>query len=381
MDILQISNYDNNKIRYFCKEKLFEPSIDIKASDFGYDKFHGDINNLRVIHGTMEIANQMYTLTEGLKNIGVNAKTLNYYPNYLKYKSDYIMDINKWDFIRANNEVKNLASQLIPENDVFHFHYATSLSLDYSDLPLLKELGKKVVMHYWGSDIRRYSIAKKNNPYVIANKLNEDDIKRKMEYLSKFVDCCIVADKELYYYAKDFHNNIKFVPQAINLNNYKFNQSQNKNEKFLIVHAPTNRILKGTDYIIKAIENLQKKYDFEFKLVENMSHEEAKEIYSKADLIIDQLRLGGYGLFSLECMAMGKPVICWVADYVREFYPEELPIISASIDNIEQKLEFILNNKEMIDDIGRKGRAYVEQYHDYIKVAQILNTMYKELYI
>ena len=122
---------------------------------------------MRVLHGTIEIANQMYTLTEGLKQLGANAKTLNYYPSYLGYESDYTFNINSFKNINeANIETKKLALKMINENDIFHFHFCTSLTLDYWDLHILKELNKKIIMHHWGSDVRRVSVAKKINPYV-----------------------------------------------------------------------------------------------------------------------------------------------------------------------------------------------------------------------
>ena len=49
---------------------------------------------LRVLHGTCEVANQMYTISRGLQGQGITAETLSYYPSYLKYRSDHTLDIN-----------------------------------------------------------------------------------------------------------------------------------------------------------------------------------------------------------------------------------------------------------------------------------------------
>ncbi len=35
-------------------------------------------------------------------------------------------------------------------------------------------------------------------------------------------------------------------------------------------------------------------------------------------------------------------------------YPEDIPLISANPNNIEQKLEYILNNKHILYDISKK---------------------------
>ena len=81
---------------------------------------------------------------------------------------------------------------------------------------------------------------------------------------------------------KDFYKNVIIIPQAIVTDKYKnSNSNVDSNKKFLIVHAPTNREIKGTSFIISAVENLKLKYDFEFMLVENVSHEEAKKFMKK----------------------------------------------------------------------------------------------------
>lgn len=336
---------------------------------------------MRILQGTIEIANQMYTLTEGLKKLGADAKTITYYSNYLGYKSDYFLDINSFkDINEANIETKKIASKVIEENDVFHFHFGTSLTLDYSDLYQLRELNKKIIMHHWGSDVRMLSIAKKINPYAEVKNRDEDIIKRRLSFISQYVDYCAVADQELYCYVKDFYKGVIQIPQAIDTTKYIVsNNNYKENKKLLIVHAPTNRNCKGTEFIINAVENLKGKYDFEFKLVENIPHQDAKKIYEKADLIIDQLMVGSYGLLALECMAMGKPVICYISDFMKQYYPSELPIISANCRDIETKLEFILNNKDMIGSIGLEGRKYVEKYHDYLTVSKYLLDLYKKL--
>jgi glycosyltransferase involved in cell wall biosynthesis len=368
---------DKQALEYFCKARLFNPDSDVKVGDI-ISNFKHIGNNLRVIQGTIEIADQMHTVTEGLKKIGVTAKTLNYYPSYLEYKSDYTFDINLFkDINEANIETKKLASKIIGENDVFHFHFGTSLTLDYSDLQLLNELDKKVIMQYWGSDVRIYSKAAKMNPYVKVKDMNEDGIKRRMELISKYIPNCIV-DYELAEYVKDYHSNVHYTTVAIDLNKYKFIK-ETYNKKLLIVHAPTAPEFKGTNYILKAIEELKVKYDFDFKLVQGMSHEQAIKIYEQADLIIDQILTGSYGVFAVESMTMGKPVICWISDFMKEKYPKELPIISANPDNIKEKIEYSIKNKDILKDIGIKSRLYAEKYHDMNKISKDIFTIYNKI--
>lgn len=376
--LMNEKNNNTKALEFYSRAKLFNPDNNIKIESIIPNLNPIDNNKLRVLHGTMEIANQMNTITGSLKKLGVEAHTLNYYPSYLGYKSDYNLNLSSFGNInKADIETKKLASKMIAENDVFHFHFGTSLTLDYSDLHLLKELNKKVIMQYWGSDVRMYSKAIKLNKYVKVKDMNEDSIKRKLEFISKYIPDCLV-DYELAEYVKEYHSNIHYTRAAVDLNKYKFIKETN-NKKFLIVHAPTSPEYKGTNYILKAVNELKEKYDFDFKLVKGMSHKEAVKIYEKADLIIDQILIGSYGLFAIETMAMGKPVICWIDDFMKEKYPRELPIISANPDNIKEKIEYIIKNKDMVEEIGIQSRKYVEKYHDVNIISKNMLQIYKSL--
>ncbi len=376
--LMDINNKSKDSLEYFCKAKLLNPKSKVKINEIISQVKSIDNNSLRIIHGSIEIANQMNTMARGLRKLGFKATTVDYYPNYLASKSDYTLNVQSFnDINKANIQTKNLASKIIGENDVFHFHYGSTLTLDYSDLYLLKELGKKVIMQHWGSDVRLYSKAVKNSPHVKLVQPDENRMKMELDFLSRHISHCAVCDYELYEYVKDYYSNIYLIPQCVDLENLKV--QNNKNNKLLIVHAPTNREIKGTEYILKAINDLQLKYDFDFKLIEKMSHEEAMLTYKRADIVIDQLRIGTYGLVSIENMALGKPVISYINEYMLEKYPIELPIITSGVENIKEKIEYLIKNQDILPDIGLKGRRYVEKYHDINKVNLDILEIYKKI--
>jgi glycosyltransferase involved in cell wall biosynthesis len=326
-----------------------------------------DPSGLRILHGTYEIANQMKTIVAALNSSGMVAKTVCYYPNYLGYTSDYMLDVSR--FGNAQEAVlatRRMAEKLIPKFDIFHFHFNTTLTLDYSDLPFLKRLGKVMTMQYWGSDARILSKARELNPYAMVKNPDEEGIKRKLEFMASFMPDAITGDYEVYEYLKDYYERVYIVPPVIDMTHYQ--PSPSKHDKFFIVHAPTSPNSKGTRYILAAVGDLKQRYDFEFRLIQGMAHEEAKGVYAQADLIIDALHVGSYGLLAIESMAMGKTVITWICDFMKEKYPPELPIISANPDTIKEKIEYALNNREMLTELGRRGVEYVAKYHD-IRVA------------
>ncbi len=66
---------------------------------------------------------------------------------------------------------------------------------------------------------------------------------------------------------------------------------------------------KGTPSVLHAIEQLQKRYNFDFKLIHGVPHAKAVAMVRDCDVMLDQFVVGGFGVASLEAMAMGKPVI------------------------------------------------------------------------
>ena len=337
------------------------------------------VKDLKILQGTMEIANQMHTISEALKRKSIASKTLCYHPNNFKYAADILFDIKSLGQPEQIVEkTKQIAHEMLPQFDVFHFHFGTSLIYDLSDLHRYKAEGKKVVQHYWGSDVRLFSTAQKMNPYIKVKTQDEDLLKRKMEFTSKYVSSCIVGDYELFEYVQGIFENIYVVPALIELENYPY-QEPVRNEKFLIVHAPSSPLIKGTRHVLDAVDKLSDTYDFEFKLIQNMPHDEAKKWYAQADLIVDELRCGSYGLLTLESMSMGKTVITWVTDGMRDRYPEDVPVIVANPDTVKEKIEYVLNNREIVEEFGLKGRKYVEKYHDADKVVMKMLNIYNKL--
>lgn len=331
----------------------------------------------------MEIANQMNVLTQGLTNIGICAEAVNYYPNYLQYNNTSFPNFLRKSYTQEQLEfaAKRFCIEKITENDIFHFHFGTSLTLNNSDLPILKNLKKKTIMHYWGSEIRQKSIASTNNPYVVVKDENEKKIIENIKRISSCVEHCIVADLELKQYIQNYYPSIHFLRTAIDLNNYSFVGVNNSTKrKIKIVHAPTHAEGKGSRFIVDAIERLNSEFVFDFQLIQGMKHAEAKNVYREADLIIDQLCTGTYGVLAIESMALGKPVISYLNEEYLESYPaKELPIINANPDTIYDVLKQCLKNREKLVGVGLQGRRYIEKYHAVDRVIDELVKIYQKL--
>jgi glycosyltransferase involved in cell wall biosynthesis len=138
-----------------------------------------------------------------------------------------------------------------------------------------------------------------------------------------------------------------------------------------MLHATTQTHYIETKYIRKAIEKIGKKYNnFEYIEKQGLPVNELHLIISSCDLIIDQLIVGYYGLFSVESMAMGKPVVVYIRPDIWEKEKSYSPVFNANPDTIFETLEKILIDPAQLEKKGKESRVYVEKFHDASTVAK-----------
>ena len=146
-----------------------------------------------------------------------------------------------------------------------------------------------------------------------------------------------------------------------------------------ILHAPSSRRRKGTEDVLAACEGLEA----DLVLVEGLHHEEAFQRYREADIVVDQLNAGWYGLLAIECMALGKPVVTFLhqeaVERSEKAFGTQVPIVSASRENLRQRLEPLVADAAERRRIGEASRAFVEQVHDLERVTDRLLALYARL--
>lgn len=330
----------------------------------------------------MDIGGMPFTFAQAQRELGSDALSyvINSSPDF-KFKADVQTNINTF---RNRLLIKWNALKFALKFDVFHFYFGESLtSSQLSDIRFLKSLGKKVFFYFCGCDIRdskkvistyKYSACKFCWPMLCSPHRD-----RTYHVATRYANAVFVSTVDLL----EFIPGSIWLPPPVNLdlldsNALKIGSRKKESDEIVLVHAPTNRAIKGSDYLIKAVDNLQKKgYKIRLNLIEKMPHNRALEEYLKADIVVDQLLVGWYGQVSMEAMALKKPVICYVREDLQQYVPDGLPLISADVDTIKDVLEDVITHRDRLNDFGKRGRAYVEQYHDARKVAQKALEVYK----
>lgn len=333
---------------------------------------------MKVLH--LPYGGQMTTLCAALKEVGIEATSCHYYRSTYHFRADLCLELQNVPRHQQESLKMEFFEQALRDYDVFHFHFGLTFFDGHRDLEILSREGKKVVMQHRGTDVRRLSVARRyNNPYVKVKDPEEGRIIANLEQLSRYIDHVIVSDHELWPYVHDFYRNVHIVRQAIDLERYQPHYPTPDVQVPLIVHAPSHPVVKGTKYVRKALKDLGRRRPLQYRIIRHVPHEEAIDIYQQADLFIDQMCIGSFGVISLEAMALGKPVVCYIRDGLMDSYPEGLPIINADPDTLLSALATLIEQPNALHDIGIQSRRYVEQHHDARKIARQLKKIYRDL--
>ena len=246
-----------------------------------------------------------------------------------------------------------------------------TLMPDFRDIKILRFFRKKTLIIYAGCDVRMpetvemlkwNSCSGCNTGYkkmvgceVISKKRKLRIIEKTFNYIASPLECSGYIHRQ--------YNSIWF---PIDLDYYKVNHRiQREDASIRILHAPSNSHIKGTRYINDVMKAITEKYqNVEYILVQNKSKQEVLEIIQSVDLVIDQMLVGFYGMFAIESMALGKPVVTYFRPDLWEQVQDFCPVYNANPDTLYHVLEDILADKKSLEVKGKLCRKYVEDYHD-----------------
>jgi glycosyltransferase involved in cell wall biosynthesis len=157
--------------------------------------------------------------------------------------------------------------------------------------------------------------------------------------------------------------------------------------KLRILHAPNHPAIKGTKALIRTIELLKKEgLELELILLEGVPNYEIRRAMEDVDLVADQFVIGWYGMFAVEAMAMGKPVLCYLRADLIELYvkagmviEDEIPLINTDLPDIASRIRWAYDNREELRIIGKKGREFVQKYNSTERVGRFFSEILSEL--
>ncbi len=278
-----------------------------------------------------------------------------------------------------------MAYRLVEESEVLHlnsFLPGGTLMLTRPPIDLHRLMrGKRVILQYHGGDARRVM------PSVFAERVRRAGI-------SVFVTVPDLLDPL---------SHASWLPIPVPTDDPDLRPVRPPTHPFRVCHAPTMREIKKTDAFLRAMADLQKKYDVEPVLIEGKPYREALRIKRTCHVNFDNIGYGSYALASIESMLMEQPSMVWLNERCRSEVERistevgiEAPFVHVGdphqpgwpqlnrivegratptytdedVASIRRAVERLLLDDGLRHELGRRSRAWASAVHDTRPVAE-----------
>jgi tetratricopeptide (TPR) repeat protein len=382
-----------------------EGNIDVQNETMYQNRAFNPKRSIKVIHLPLIIANNAIALSKYLNRLGIESKVISYFRTWLKYEGDINLDLDGLNASDRNKKVREFVDYFFEHEahkyDIFHFHFFDSLSTgtsfggwkshtereDYWDLQKLKEMGKKIVVSSWGSDVRNnskivyYQLKYENQAAIFPYPpLNRKDQYLKIWQFAQYADAIIHGDCETVKHTPFG----KMIPIGIDLEPFDLLLEGNKvsDERKSILYAPSNQFYKGTNYTEAVLKKVTARYGerVEIRKIHGLPYREAIKRYLGYGAAVDDIAMFSFGLFALEAMYLGRTVFTTLCkeEYFGKDPKLETPVVSVhnESDFYDKLIEFIELD---VMDRQQSSREYVKENFSAVVIASKYKDLYEKL--
>lgn len=147
-------------------------------------------------------------------------------------------------------------------------------------------------------------------------------------------------------------------------------------ERPRVLHLPSRRVpaIKGTDHIEPVLDRLDRQGLITWVRSGEVGHAQVRALVATADIVVDQIQTGSYGVAAIEAMASGKVVVGNLSPWVRRSIEDPIPIVDASPPDFEEVMIELIDSPDRIQRMGHDARSFVECWHDGRKSAEVLQS-------
>jgi glycosyltransferase involved in cell wall biosynthesis len=348
---------------------------------------------MRVFVGLTEIAGFAFTYADGFRRLGHETYTavIRKNPFYPSYEYDEVLHermhvperrTGLWrryfTLLKAWVILLSVFLKALTTCDTFLFLFGSSFLPDYWDYFILKWCGKRIVSVFLGDDIRYwYAYQQEMRMLGLERELEPSFEIRKRDPSSLYemkIEVVRAAERYAYLilsdpvYAQLQTRPYMYADTPLDLMEYRFHVSERNVP--VILHAPSDRALKGTEHVLAAIKHLEQEgIPFQFKLVEGVPNDRLRELLTDADIVVDQLYGHGDSTLTLESLAAGNVVLARHDERHLRIRPD-CPVVNVNADTLTDQLRKVILDPDLRRELAFAGRKYVEKHYSHVQVVQ-----------
>lgn len=184
----------------------------------------------------------------------------------------------------------------------------------------------------------------------------------------------VIASNSTYHNAYHTFENYKgYIPMPTIVREDKKENIVNEKVK-IFFGIGSRRPLKGVEYILEALKKVETVYPekVDITIVEKIPYQEYITLFDECNIFIDQACSYSYGMNALLGLGNSKVVLSGNEPIVEELLGNSCPVqnIKPNSEDIFNKIERLINNQDLIPQIGSKSYDFAKEFHDYNSVAK-----------
>ncbi len=281
-----------------------------------------------------------------------------------------------YDIVQLINE-SPFAIQPAEEKAIIDF-----LSVNNKKLYLLSCGADYVSVSHAMSDAHPYSVLSgykdgtfAKERFLSMTKYLTAPFKELHDFIYKRISGVIASDMDYHLPLLDHPKYLGLMPNPVNLS--RLSLKENPVTEPIVIFMGINRgnyHTKGIQYFEEALENIKSKYADRviIDIVENLPYSEYIERYNKAHILLDQVLAYDQGYNALEAMAKGKVVFTGAEKAFEKHYHLKAPVAINALPDaayLANELSTLIDNPEILTEIGERAKAFVVEHHDHVNVA------------
>ena len=333
-----------------------------------------DERRLRVLLGPTDPAGVAYNLGQGLRELGHSTEIVVWEPSPFGYGHDRALE--------SIPERLRFAFGAGRRHDVVHTFGGRSL-VPYLDLVAARLRGRTTVVQYNGTDARDSAIASELHPARarIVDPGRDRNLRIHRRIAGLIARSAAVQDLELVSYLLGSYRSIYVIPFAIDLPAIERVDrpaaAPSSSAPLRVLHAPSNRRVKGSDLIDASIAAAGTSVAIEPVTIAGAPHAEVLTAVAGADVVVDQLNSETPGVLAAEAMALGKPVLVEMDERKLAPFARPTPAVPIDANTLTPRLVSLARNPAERARLGAAGRTYARAIHSPRSAAQAAEAAYR----
>ena len=249
--------------------------------------------------------------------------------------------------------------------------------LGRQDADALLDSGRKVALLFHGSEVREPDVHARLTPWSpFAHASADQPTLAKHEAVQRVQTAMHGFPGPRFVSTLDLIDNVPdatWLPVVVGPGAFTPTRPALRKPRPVVAHAPSSSALKGSAWIDPVLDQLDSEGLISYRRVADLPPVAVTDLIREADVLVDQVVLGGVGVLAVQAMAAGRLVVAHLPESVRRRFPEPVPVVEATPETLQHVILSIIEDRAHFARVAEKGIAFARTYHDGRLSAQVLS--------